>query len=135
LVLVTVDHASAVVRYVRTARPFETAADTIRLHVELGALLDQLRRQDFGLLVDLREAPFHPGETLDRTIAESRKHVFRGFPRAAILVRSAMGALQLTRYVREDGLEIPVVRDEQEALKLVSRRPDAPASSRKSNRP
>ncbi len=133
--VVTLDRASSIVRYARTATPYTTAADTIREHVELGGHLDRLRRQDLGLLVDVREAPYNPSPSFESAIAQGRKHLFRGFPRIAILVRSAIGALQLARHVREDGLEIPVLRDEQEAIRFLSRTFDAPPSSRRSQRP
>jgi hypothetical protein len=133
--VVTVDPASSIVRYVRRAQAFPSAAETIRQHVELGEHLDRLRRRDFGLLVDVRAAPFNPSPAFETAIAESRRHLFRGFPRVVILVQSAIGALQLARHVREDGLGIPVLRDEQEAVRLLSRSPDAPPSSRRLHRP
>lgn len=133
--VVTVDPAVSIVRYARTANPFPTAADTIREHVELGELLDRQHLRALGLLIDLREAPFNATPEFERCIAESRKHLFRGFRRVAILVRTAIGALQLVRHVREDELEAPVLRDEEEALRLLSRAPDGPPSSRRSLRP
>lgn len=132
--VVTVDPATAIVRYTRTAQAFPTAAETIRQHVELGEHLDRLRRRDHGLLVDVREAPFNPSPAFETTIAESRRHLFRGFSRVVILVRTAIGALQLIRHVREDGLEVPVLRDEAEALRILARNADGPPTSRRPQR-
>lgn len=128
--IVTVDLSTPIVRYVRTTQGFASAADTIRQHVELGEVLDRIKRRDHGLLVDVRNAPFNPSPPFETAIAESRRHLFRGFPRVVILVKSAIGALQLARHVREDGMEIPVVRDENDAIRWLTRG-DLPPSSRR----
>ena len=129
--VVTFEPETSLVRYTRKAKAFESSEQTIQQHVELGTHLDLLGRRDHALLVDVRQSPFNPSLSFENAIAESRKHLFRGFSRVAILVRSAVGALQLHRHVREDGLEIPVYREEQEALRFLAHSADKAPSSRR----
>ena len=112
------DATRGLVRYTRTDVPFdvatlEAAFDTVR------AALATLDRPGCALLVDMRRVPLHGNEALEKALREKVDRYLAGFPRRAILVRTAVGVLQVNRLTQQgphatDGQAI--FRDEGEAL-------------------
>jgi hypothetical protein len=86
------------------------------IHAQIGRALDQLGRERHTLLVDMRRAPLNNDPAFERAAKRARAILVRGFPRVAVLVQTAVGALQVKRHVRSDGLSIPVLGDEAQAL-------------------
>jgi hypothetical protein len=114
-----VDRARSFVRYDRTSLSFDTVAayDTM-----LDALLEALRwidRPHHVILVDLRAGPIRSGEDFESSALRFRREVFRDFARAAVLVGTQIGSLQITRHAKEQGHGPVMFRDEGEALKYL----------------
>lgn len=129
--LVEVDGSGLIVRAQRSSREYP---DVVTLESDMlcvGAALDQLGRDRRKLLVDLRDGPRRNDPAFEETMRRVRPRIFRGFRGAAILVSTAVGALQVKRHMREDGVGAEVFHDEGEALEYLrgqSVRGDAPSS-------
>ena len=83
------------------------------------AIYEELRDLDLpeqALLVDLRDVVGRNDPEFERVIAPHRRRLIQSFSRAAVLVRSSVGAMQLRRLFAEDGLKIEVFGSEVEAL-------------------
>lgn len=87
----------------RTPAAFETIDALDRAFDDACAALDRLGRADRRLLVDMRAVQGRNDEAFEVAMRRHRPRVLAGFERVAILVRSAVGVLQLSRHVREDG--------------------------------
>jgi hypothetical protein len=82
-------------------------------------VLDDARRagrRQLAQLVDLRLAPGRNEPEFEKAMLRVRPLVMRGFSRIGILVQSTVGALQIKRHVREDGIERMVSSSESELL-------------------
>jgi hypothetical protein len=55
---------------------------------------------DLALLIDARDAPARNDAEFEETFARARRPILAQFGRVAVLVRSAVGKLQVTRYAR-----------------------------------
>jgi len=129
--VVEVDGSGMIVRAQRSSREYP---DVVTLESDMlcvGAALDQLGRDRRKLIVDLREGPRRNDPAFEEVMKRVRPRLFRGFRGAAILVSTAVGALQVKRHMREDGVGAEVFHDEAEALEYLrgqSVRGDAPSS-------
>ncbi|RMG95787.1 MAG: hypothetical protein D6705_12845 [Deltaproteobacteria bacterium] len=65
-----------------------------------------------GLLVDLRSAPGRNDDPYERAVAPHRKALLTRAERVAVLVGTPIGALQVQRHMREDGVDALVGHDE-----------------------
>lgn len=79
-------------------------------------VFDELGRERKKLLADLRQGPRRNDPTFEEAMAQIRPRLFRGFRGAAILVRTAVGALQVKRHIREDGAGAEVFHEMDAAL-------------------
>lgn len=90
-------------RLTRTEQAFENLAELAAAH---DALLPQLTRlRSAPLLVDLREAKGRNDPSFEQAMAAYRRTMFQGFPAVVVLVRTAIGKLQVQRHFVEDGLD------------------------------
>ena len=83
--------------------------------------LRDVNRGDWGLHGDMRDAPMRNDEVYERTMGHELARLMTGFRRRAVLVKTAIGALQSNRAARavwgEDPDTAPTIfRDEEEAL-------------------
>lgn len=78
--------------------------------------LQGLDRARFGLLIDLRDAPGRNDAEFERTMASRRSELMRAFRAVAILVKTAVGELQVARIAREDASDAKVFSDDAKAL-------------------
>jgi hypothetical protein len=76
-----------------------------------------IRRDQYGLLIDVRAAKGRNDAEFEKKFEPIRQSIQRGFRRVAILVTSPQGKLQAGRYAREDGLPNSVFDDYGAALK------------------
>ncbi|HJK91845.1 MAG TPA: hypothetical protein RMH26_14010, partial [Polyangiaceae bacterium LLY-WYZ-15_(1-7)] len=85
-------------------------------HVAVERALEPVRGH--GLLVDLRETAGRNDPAFEERMRTHRAMIFRDFARAAVVVRTAIGALQVKRHMSEDGFSdrVRVTSDEAEAL-------------------
>lgn len=107
------------VRCHRTTRPYETAAQIDDAYGRVQAAYTEIDRPRAVLLVDLRDARGRNDPAFEKRLAAHRKAQLTGFRRAAVLVRSAVGKMQVERLMREDGLDLPVFHDEAAALRYL----------------
>lgn len=123
-------------RFVRTSVAYASPADIAR-----EAILVERALQKAGqirLLVDLRAALPRNDPAFEADIVKLRRKLCGGGRKVAILVCTAMGALQVKRHMREDGFAVEVFTQEAAALAHLAQRepaerahrsPEVPASS------
>ncbi len=102
------------------------------------AVLDEVGRDRKKLLVDLRDGPRRNDPQFETVMRRFRTRIFRGFRGAAVVVKTAVGSLQVKRHLREDGVGAEVFHDEAEALEYLrgqSVRGEAPPVSLAPRRP
>jgi hypothetical protein len=114
-ITISIDPDTRMIRYERTTAPYPSMDDYLLMHQRAARVLDGLGRKQRVLLVDMRLAPLNNDPGFERTAARCRHLLVREFARVAVLVKTAIGALQVSRHIREDGLEIPVYQDETTA--------------------
>jgi len=86
-------------------------------------IMDTLPRGELGLIVDTRLAIGRSDDEFEGLMNELRPRMVGGFRRVAVLVRSAVGRLQVQRLGRADGISdrLLVTSDEAEALTFARR--------------
>lgn len=86
-------------------------------------IMDTLPRGLLGLLVDTRLAIGRSDDEFEVLMNELRPRMVGGFRRVAVLVKSAVGRLQVQRLGRADGISdrLLVTSDEAEALAFARR--------------
>jgi len=104
------------VRIRRSAEPYPTLLEMERDFEAVAAVLDRMGRDRKRLLVDLRDGPRRNDPEFELAMGRLRPKLFRGFPHSAAVVRTAVGALQVKRHMREDGVGAEVFNDEQDAI-------------------
>lgn len=118
---VAVDAAARVVRVTRTPKPFAALDEMQRAHKEvLRAVAPYL---EYRLLLDVRDGPSRNDPEYEKGLASMRKQIVVRFARVAILVKSAMGKLHVTRLAREDGVHLQAFQDEAAALDYLKEAP------------
>lgn len=70
-------------------------------------------------LADMRMAPGRNDPWFEEAMRHIRPRLFSGFSRLAVLVSTSVGALQLERISKEDGLTRLVTTDEAEAIEYL----------------
>lgn len=95
--------ADRIVQVARTDRAFASVEELDRAHTEVVNILDALPRAELSILVDLRLAPGRNEADVEAAMAPHRLRLFEGFARRAVLVRSAVGRLQVRRHAMKDG--------------------------------
>jgi hypothetical protein len=137
LMIVTREGDGRIYRVRRTARPTVNEVEFKALAVELARLLPSAQRAaSLGLLLDMRDAPLLGDPVLEEAAIRSARDISAGFPRTAVLVRTAVGALQVKRIGRAVAPgETPLFHDEAEAFAFLHGTlapPSAPVTSRRS---
>lgn len=117
------------VRYVRTSVPYGSIFEYEVLHERVGAFFDHLGRKQHVLLVDTREAVMNTDPVFEKASNRIRVHLMRDFQRVAVLVKTAIGALQVARHIREGSLDSSVFSDEAAAISFLLDAEGSPTSS------
>lgn len=112
---VLADDATRVVRLVRSPKTFpslEAITETFAAveRVLVGVPLD------WALLIDVREGPLRNDPQFEDFLGRARGAIVSRFARVCVLVKSAVGRLQVERYAREDRRSPRVFRDEADAI-------------------
>jgi hypothetical protein len=113
---VDVDPTLKLARISRTAIPFASADQVASKWLEVSRALDRIGRRQLAQLVDLRAAPGRNEPEFEAAMLRVRPMVMRDFRRIGILVQSTVGAMQIKRHVREDGIERMISSSEAELL-------------------
>jgi hypothetical protein len=108
------DRQHNVVRFTRTETPYPSTAVIDHEAMEIERALERVR--SVRLLADLRQAAPRNDPEFEAAMKGFRRKVFERAERAAVVVRTAVGALQVKRHMREDGFRVEVFQSEEEAL-------------------
>lgn len=118
--VVTLDEGLRLIRVTRTPVAYTNATEIETSMREFKGL----RRGDragYRLLLDVREGPLRNDEDFESIMKRYRPELFEGFAAMAILVKTAIGKLQMARIQRDEGTARAVFTDEREALAYLSR--------------
>jgi hypothetical protein len=110
------DGAGFVVRLQRTGLDYPDIPSLERDTETINALLDRLGRDRKGLCIDWREGPLRNDEPFEEALRRVMPKLVRGYRAVAVIVRSAVGALQVKRHFREGSLVGEVFQDEVDAM-------------------
>ncbi|AUX44593.1 hypothetical protein SOCE26_060590 [Sorangium cellulosum] len=114
---VAADPALHLVRTTRSELPYPSPDDFIRCHTEALQIYESLVRGSLGHLVDLRRVPMNNDPAFEAATGRTRAMVVQEFACAAIVVRTAVGALQVNRLLREEQNDhVAVFHDEDVAM-------------------
>jgi hypothetical protein len=120
LLTVTVEEARGLVRYQRTREPMPTLDAMRALHERMFDALRTLPLKRFKLLVDVREAPPRNDPAFEREVTRILDVTISKFAGHAVLVKSAVGMLQVQRLERERKASgRAVFADEGDALRYL----------------
>lgn len=111
----------AIVR--RTTRRYQ---DLSELAPSFQAIYDRVavrRPSASALLVDLRAIVGRNDAQFESALAPLRRELLGKFARAALLVRTSIGRMQLQRYLADDGIAAEVFSEEAEAMAWFEGRP------------
>jgi hypothetical protein len=130
----TWDATHSIAWYVRSSVGYASLEDIEHESFEIERALQKAGK--IRLLVDLRAATPRNDPEFETAIVKFRRKLFGGGQQVAVLVRTAMGALQVKRHVREDGFAVEVFTNESMAIAHLAQRPsdrglraaDGPAS-------
>lgn len=120
------DRHHGILRFTRSDQTYPSIAHIEHEAIDIDRVLERLRGS--RILVDLRAAAPRNDPEFEVVIKKYRHKLFDRSERAAVLVRTAVGALQVKRHMREDGLDADVFQTEEEALSyLDAAAPDSSA--------
>lgn len=111
------------VRVTRLPTPFANVNHMQRAHEELFAALDEFGRWRGAVLVDLRAAPGRNDAAFEYMMKKLRPRMTAGFRRCGALVQTAVGALQVSRYARQDRVKLMVSSEEPALLAYLENAP------------
>lgn len=120
--IVTLEHADRIVRIKRTSEPFTDEA-LAALTPVAASVLPSAMRQRRGLLFDTRLAPLMGDDVMERKLGAASAVLVGGFARSAVLVRTAVGKLQATRFSRANDRTTHIFDDEAAALRYLLAEP------------
>jgi hypothetical protein len=115
--VVDVDEPARLVRMSRTTTQFASPEEMQRAHKEVLRVVAPFL--EYRLLLDVRGGPSRNDPEYEKGLASLRRQIVVRFDRVAILVKSAMGGLHVTRLAREDGVRVRVFQDEELALEYL----------------
>ncbi|WP_437670406.1 hypothetical protein [Sorangium sp. So ce131] len=118
--VVLVDEPRRLVWNVRTAKSYDSLEQVEAVMEELSRVLDGLGRSRYALLVDTRAAIGRNDPTFEATMRRLRPRWMSGFRRIGVLVQSVVGAMQIQRFAREDGLRRLVTSNEAELIEYLT---------------
>jgi hypothetical protein len=135
--IVTREESGRVIRARRTASPFGSAADMYAVEAQFLRALPIRDRFAVSVLVDVRDAPMLANDALEIEAVKVIDAMASEFERSALLVRTAVGALQVRRIARTNSFRLELFEDEAVALAYLTGNGLPPGSvvSRRSSLP
>ncbi|WP_437274525.1 hypothetical protein WME90_25075 [Sorangium sp. So ce375] len=112
---VTLDEEMSIVRSTRSELAYPSPDDFIRIHTQALQVYESLDRWSLGHLLDLRRAPMNNAPAFEAATMRTRSMLVSEFACVAIVVRTAVGALQVNRLLREENNEHVVVLQDEDA--------------------
>lgn len=116
---VTIDRARSLVYVTRKSSGFRSVMECDRAHADVVRTVTALNRSKLRVLINLSEAPPTNDPMFEKVINVYRKKVYAGFVKAAAVVRTAAGVLQVTRLARVDAQGLVVFQSEADAHKYL----------------
>jgi len=101
LLTVTIEETRGLVRYQRTREPLPSLDAMRALHERMFDALGGLPLKKFKLLVDVRDAPPRNDAAFEKEVTRILDFTISKFAAHAVLVKSAVGMLQVQRLERE----------------------------------
>ena len=101
--LIRVDRRCRLLLARRTTVPFDDTPQIRACFSRIDAVLAELPRDKYHLLVDTRFGPSRNDPTFERVLREERGKLLLGFARNAALALTAAGRLQIQRFAKQDG--------------------------------
>lgn len=114
--IIRVDDARRIVTRARTERGFTTLQEVEAEYTTMLRAFDQVSRARYGLLVDMRPAPPRNDPEFERFVGRLYPRLYNGFRDVAVLVKTQVGKLQITRICEASGIKTAVFLDENAAL-------------------
>jgi hypothetical protein len=103
-------------RVIRSAQRFKSIKDGQRSFQTAADAASSIDKQSTRLLIDLRCGPMRNDPEFEEATKDARRQLFEGFSRSAVLVKSAVGLLQVNRHAKEDQKTPFFCNQEDEAL-------------------
>lgn len=114
---VEVDDARRLVRATRTDKAYATIDEAVRSFRDAARAADAVDRKKYVFLFDVRLAPGRNDPDFEIALGPPRREIFATWPRRAVLVRTTIGKLQISRIAREQAREeVDIFLDEAAAL-------------------
>jgi hypothetical protein len=109
------DDATRIIRLVRTPKSFPSAEAIQHTFAAVQRSLIGVP-PDWSLLIDVRDGPLRNDPEFEDFLGRVRGAIVARFAQTGVLVKSAVGRLQVERYAREDHRSPQVFRDEADAV-------------------
>lgn len=131
------EEGGRVIRARRTSTPFADATDMYAVQAQFLKIVPVRDRFAVGVLVDVRDAPMLANDGLEIEAAKVIDAMASDFERSALLVRTAVGALQVRRIARTNPFRLELFEDEAAAIAYLtgSGPPPPSVASRRSSLP
>ena len=113
---VTVDARRKLVVATRGGAEVATAEEVTEMIAHARKTLETVQRAGLGILIDVRKAPLSVETRFAEQLLALRRELTREFRRAAFLVQTKLGLLQVQRFVREEKLSAQVFDDRERAI-------------------
>ncbi|MGZ3424978.1 MAG: hypothetical protein ACXVEF_44695 [Polyangiales bacterium] len=123
--VLTYEEPLHLVRATRTNAPYDAVGDVERSMEEFLTVGRRFERRGLKLLLDVREGPLRNDDAFEEVMTRYRTRLFADFAALAILVKTAVGKLQVARITRQEGRERPIFTDETAALAFLSKNADS----------
>lgn len=122
---VLISRNQLLVRVIRSSQPFDSIKTVITAWKEVDGAVAKAARKGWALLVDMRQGPARNDPEFEQAIQSVVPEVRKGYRRIGVLVRSAVGRMQVSRVARSYGVDEMVSTSEQEVLAFLQN-PDSP---------
>ncbi len=116
---IVADPSGPFIRYERNHIPFATLKELEDFMNGMATAIDKHGRAGRVILIDVRKSPGRNDPAFESSASRMRKRAYRGLLRQGVLVKSALGAMQVKRVAEEDGMERFVSTDEQAILRYL----------------
>lgn len=135
--IVTREESGKLIRARRTATPFASVADMYGVEAQFLRTIPMRERYGIAVLVDVRDAPMLSNDGLEIEAVKVIDAMASEFDRSGLLVRTAVGALQVRRIAKTNSFRLELFEDEAMAIAYLTGNGPPPASviSRRSSLP
>jgi hypothetical protein len=105
--------AVSVVVLRRSPAPFPGLAELNEAFSDVQRATARLARERHALLIDLRNGPHRSDPGVESAIGRHRKQLLAGWRKVGFVVGTSVGAIQIQRHMRQDGIDAAVGQDDE----------------------